>query len=106
MGHDFRGFCWYPSIDTTDWANACTRCTRVVDPQGIWLLEPSRTTRHASELSRIYGELAQGDITAKDIPAYTFGPELKRRVRGYQRFMKDWHWIAEESDDLELDAVG
>ena len=31
---DFRGFCWYPSIDSTDWSNFCRKASGVVDPQG------------------------------------------------------------------------
>jgi len=91
-GHEFRGFCWYPSIDSTDWANACTRCTKIVDPQGIWTLDSSRSTRHGSELSRVYGSLARGEITSRDIPAHEFGSELKRRLRGYLPMMSDGNW--------------
>jgi beta-glucosidase/6-phospho-beta-glucosidase/beta-galactosidase len=87
QGIDFREFCWYPSIDSTDWANACTRCTSIIDPQGIWWLDSTRTIRHESELSRLYGELAQGRITSKDIPAYNFAGDLKRRIRGYEPLM-------------------
>ncbi|MCU1295110.1 MAG: glycoside hydrolase family 1, partial [Bryobacterales bacterium] len=90
-GQDFRGFCWYPSIDTTDWANCCTQCTRVVDPQGIWTLDSSRTTRHDSELSETYGALARGEITSADIPARPFSQELARRLRGYFPLTTGWN---------------
>ena len=88
-GRDLRGFCWYPSIDSTDWANACTRCTEIVDPQGIWTLDRDRVIRHPSELSRIYTALARGEITSKDIPPYAFDEELQSRLRGYLPLM-DW----------------
>ena len=88
-GRDLRGFCWYPSIDTTDWANACTCCTEIVDPQGIWMLDGERVIRHESELSQLYGALARGEITSKDIPAYAFGEELQGRLRRYLPLM-DW----------------
>jgi len=88
-GRDLRGFCWYPSIDSTDWANACTKCTEIVDPQGIWTLDRDRVIRHPSELSRIYAALARGEITSKDIPAYAFEEELQSRLRGYLPLM-DW----------------
>ena len=64
-GTDFRGFCWYPSIDSTDWSNCCTRYTCEVDPQGIWWLDPARVIRHESELSRVYAGLAQGQLHRK-----------------------------------------
>jgi beta-glucosidase/6-phospho-beta-glucosidase/beta-galactosidase len=86
-GVDFREFCWYPSIDSTDWSNCCTRCTNVIDPQGIWWLDSERVTRHESELSRIYGQLARGLISSKDIPAYSFEYYLAPRLRGYEPLM-------------------
>ena len=48
---DVRGFCWYPSIDSTDWCHVCARSTVTVDPQGIWYLDRDRYVRYPSELS-------------------------------------------------------
>ncbi len=87
QGTDFRGFCWYPSIDSTDWSNCCTRHTCEVDPQGIWWLDPARVIRHESELSRVYAGLAQGLITSKDIRPYQFAGDLDRRMQGYKPLM-------------------
>jgi beta-glucosidase/6-phospho-beta-glucosidase/beta-galactosidase len=84
-GIDFRGFCWYPSIDTTDWSNACTRCTGVIDRQGIWSLAEGTMDRIGTELSGIYGALARGKITAAQIPDYGFGPDLAHRLRAYRQ---------------------
>ena len=95
-GVDFREFCWYPSIDSTDWANCCTRCTKIIDPQGIWWLDPERVTRHESELSRVYGALAQGVISSKEIPAYGFEGDLRRRLRAYEPLMS-WTWDGSEA---------
>ncbi len=86
-GVDFRGFCWYPTIDTTDWSHACTKLTGQVDPQGIWSLEGPHMERVATELSDTYGALARGEKRAADIAAYPFGPELRERVRGYRQWM-------------------
>lgn len=86
-GVDFRGFCWYPSIDTTDWSNCCTRVTREVDPQGIWSLDPGTLHRVDTELSAVYSQLARGKIRAAQIPARSFGPELQRRLRGYGKLL-------------------
>lgn len=97
-GVDFRGFCWYPTIDSTDWANCCTRYTCEVDPQGIWWLDSNRVTRHGSELSHIYAALAQNQITSKDIPAYGFAGDLDRRMRGYQPLMS-WTEGREQRQD-------
>jgi beta-glucosidase/6-phospho-beta-glucosidase/beta-galactosidase len=88
-GHDFRGFCWYPSIDTTDWWNCCTRATGKTDPQGIWSLEGEKLTRVDTELSYIYSVLAGGEMCAADIPFYGFSAGLERRVGRYAR-VSDW----------------
>jgi hypothetical protein len=52
----------------------------------------SRSTRHSSELSRVYGSLARGEITSRDISAHEFGSELKRRLRGYLPMMSNGNW--------------
>ncbi len=104
-GRDLRGFCWYPSIDTTDWSNACTKCTEIVDPQGIWTLDSERVIRHESELSRIYGALARREITSKDIPAHAFDPELENRLRSYFPLMS-WRSDALTVPGLTGSSVG
>lgn len=96
-GHDVRGFCWYPSIDSTDWANACTRLTGITDPQGVWSLNPANKMRVETELSEVYGALARGEMDTRDIPAYPFGPELQRRLQGYSPWMRDWDWMEEQT---------
>lgn len=82
-GFDFRGFCWYPSIDTTGWPQACTRFTGLLDPQGIWSLQPESFKRIDTELSALYSDLARGRITSAHLPDYPFGPKLQKRLRGY-----------------------
>ncbi len=87
-----KGFCWYPSIDTTDWNNCCVRHEGKVDPQGIWLLDESRQTRHASELSDHYTRLAKGESTHQDLPAYRFSPYWRARLKGFRALMSGWKW--------------
>ncbi len=82
-GIDFRGFCWYPSIDTTDWSSGCTRITGKLDPQGIWTLRPVTFERVDTELSALYSMLARGEIRSGDLPNYTFGADLQRRLQGF-----------------------
>jgi len=81
---DFRGFCWYPSIDSTDWCHFCTQATGTVDPQGIWRLDRSRWKRHASELSDYYTRLAAGKVRSEDLPAYIFSEDTAKHLVGYQ----------------------
>jgi hypothetical protein len=89
---DFRGFCWYPSIDSTDWCHVCTKATGTVDPQGIWGLDRKRWERHASELSFWYARLARGKSRAADLPAWRFGARLEHDLRGFTKLMQGWEW--------------
>jgi len=87
---DFRGFCWYPSIDSTDWCHLCTKATGTVDPQGIWRLDQNRWKRHASELSDYYVRLARATVTSADLPAYVFSPQTAKDLVGYEQLMSHW----------------
>jgi beta-glucosidase/6-phospho-beta-glucosidase/beta-galactosidase len=93
---DFRGFCWYPSIDSTDWCHCCTKCTGTVDPQGIWYLDKARWERHSSELSDYYTRLARGEAASVDLPAYRFTDDARRHVSGYESLMSHWDWREQE----------
>ena len=87
---DFRGFCWFPSIDATDWDSLCTRASQCVSPMGIWSLSQDRRERHGSELSDWYVRLAKGEATSRDLPAYLFHPPLDCDLQGYAHLMKHW----------------
>jgi hypothetical protein len=92
------GFCWYPSIDSTDWCHVCAKSTSTVDPQGIWFLDDERHIRHSSELSHWYSRLAKGDATYADVPAYRFQQPLDTQLAGYVKLMSHWEdWIEDES---------
>jgi beta-glucosidase/6-phospho-beta-glucosidase/beta-galactosidase len=95
---DFRGFCWFPYVDSTDWDSLVTKANGNVDPQGIYYSDAGvhwrddkRKIRHASELSEIYSKLAKHQITSKDIPAYKFQPPLNDLLHGFIPLMK-WKW--------------
>lgn len=68
-GRNFVGFCWYPFIDSTDWCSLCREPNRLIDPQGILYLS-NTFERRRSELSELYGRLAEGAIGSAEIPAY------------------------------------
>ena len=85
---DFRGFCWFPSIDATDWDSLCTMANRKVSPMGIWSLDQDCNQRRSSELSEWYARLAKGEATSSDLPAYPFLPPLDRDLRGYLQLME------------------
>ncbi|MDX2151857.1 MAG: family 1 glycosylhydrolase [Bryobacteraceae bacterium] len=94
-GVPVEGFCWFPSIDSTDWCHLCARCTHSVDPQGIWWLDAERWERHHSELSDCYAALAKGQLEISDLPAYRLQEPLDQLLRGYVRsFMSHWSgWL-------------
>lgn len=101
---DFRGFCWFPSIDSTDWSNLCARSTGAVDPQGIWYLDEHRVKRYSSELSEYYGLLASGSAIARDLPAYRFLAPLDRELSGYTRLMSHWdNWIEPDVNGSDVE---
>jgi hypothetical protein len=89
----FRGFCWYPFIDSTDWCSLVTKANCNVDPQGIFWLDCDSKKRNASELSEIFEALARGQITSKDIPAYRFESELDKMLENFLPMMDHWEWI-------------
>jgi beta-glucosidase/6-phospho-beta-glucosidase/beta-galactosidase len=91
-GIPFKGFCWYPFIDSTDWCSLVTQANCNIDPQGIFWLDPATKRRNSSELSEIFEALARGQITSKDIPAYRFQGTLKKSLRNFMPMMEHWNW--------------
>jgi beta-glucosidase/6-phospho-beta-glucosidase/beta-galactosidase len=93
LGLSFRGFCWYPYIDSTDWSSLVREARRDIDPQGIYWLDPS-FGRNASELSEIYAALARGEVRASDIPMRPFS-EGALDGRGVRNFLPQMPWLAD-----------
>jgi beta-glucosidase/6-phospho-beta-glucosidase/beta-galactosidase len=91
-GIPFKGFCWYPFIDSTDWCSLVTQANCNIDPQGIFWLDGNCQKRNASELSEIFAALARGQITSKDIPAYHFESELQGMLKNFLPMMRHWQW--------------
>jgi beta-glucosidase/6-phospho-beta-glucosidase/beta-galactosidase len=88
-GADLRGFCWYPSIDSTDWNNLCTKGSCDIDPQGIWSIGDTRWERIETELSIAYRKLASGEWSAADIPAHPFHAPWDKDLSGYVKLMRE-----------------
>ena len=91
-GIPFKGFCWYPFIDSTDWCSLVTQANCNIDPQGIFWLDCRSRKRNPSELSEIYKALALGQITSKDIPAYRFREPLDQQLKNFLPMMDHWQW--------------
>jgi beta-glucosidase/6-phospho-beta-glucosidase/beta-galactosidase len=92
-GVDFRGFCWFPFVDSTDWCSLVCRAEQKVDPVGIYWLDDDRWERHGSELSEWYGRLARGEASARDLPAYRFEEPWSTNLSGYFPLMEHWDWV-------------
>ena len=91
---DFRGFCWFPSLDATDWDTLCTVANKRVSPMGIWTLNQDSGAREDSELSDWYVRLARGECSSRDLPAYRLNPPLDEHLKGFVQRMKGdviWH---------------
>ena len=98
---DFRGFCWFPSIDATDWSSLCTEARCELSPMGIWSLDPERQQRLASPLSDWYVRLAQGKANWRDMPSYLPVAPLDRDLRGFLPLMLGWtNWIEQPTAKL------
>jgi beta-glucosidase/6-phospho-beta-glucosidase/beta-galactosidase len=92
-GADFRGFCWFPFVDSTDWCSLVCRAEGKVDPVGIYWLDSDRWHRHGSELSKWFSRLARGEAKVEEIPAYRFQHPWDESLRGFRRrLMRSWRW--------------
>lgn len=92
-GIDIRLFCWFPFIDSTDWDRWVTIPQGNIDPVGLLWLDKDRINRNASELSILYGQLANQEIGFEQLPAYTFLSPLDTQLKGYiAYFMSHWEW--------------
>ena len=90
-GVDFRGFCWFPFIDSLDWDSLLCRADRHIDPVGIYWLDEAGE-RHPSELSYWYGALARGEATSASLPCYRFREPLASQLAAFLPQMQHWEW--------------
>ncbi|HEX2148745.1 MAG TPA: family 1 glycosylhydrolase, partial [Actinomycetota bacterium] len=77
-GANLIGYCWYPFIDSLDWDSLLANADRHIDPVGVYWLD-EKLDRHASVMSDAY-KLAASGAPSSALPAYTFQPDVKRRV--------------------------
>ncbi|MBW3624041.1 MAG: hypothetical protein KY468_11595 [Armatimonadetes bacterium] len=91
-GVEFRGFCWFPLIDSTDWDTMLQKARGKIDPVGIYWLDQKKYRRNASMLSDSFRLLAQGKATSEDLPAYQFLPPVNEQLRGFLPQMSHWDW--------------
>jgi beta-glucosidase/6-phospho-beta-glucosidase/beta-galactosidase len=90
-GVDFRGFCWFPFVDSTDWDSLLRFACNNLDPVGVYWLDEQRD-RHASEFSDVYAALARHHIGSAEIPAYRFLEPVSTELSGFLTQMSHWEW--------------
>jgi len=78
----FRGFCWYPFIDSRDWASLLQRHEGHLDPVGIIWLDADNN-RHENEFSNNIKLLNSGQITIADVPTYAYQPPLNQTLKNF-----------------------
>jgi beta-glucosidase/6-phospho-beta-glucosidase/beta-galactosidase len=89
-GVPVEGYCWFPFIDSCDWASLLRRADRCIDPVGVFWLDES-LERHESSMSRTFAMAAQG-TPARNLPAYRFRRPVRDWVAGYLPQMEHWDW--------------
>jgi beta-glucosidase len=97
MGVPLDGLCWFPVIDSTDWASLLFRNDGHIDPVGVFWLD-QELARQPSMMSDTYAKAAAG-TPSRELPAYTLGEPVATWLRGYESQMSHWKWIpAPETD--------
>lgn len=89
-GVDVRGYCWFPFIDSADWASLLRECVGAIDPVGVlWLDE--NLDRRPSSMSVSFSLAASG-APAHQLPAYRFRPPVSEWLEGWLPHMSHWDW--------------
>ena len=89
-GVDVRGYCWYPFIDSADWASLLLECVGAIDPVGVFWLD-ERLDRRPSSMSISYA-MAAGGVPARELPAYIFRRPVSDWLAGWMPHMSAWDW--------------
>jgi hypothetical protein len=89
-GVPFDGYCWFPFIDSADWASLLLRCDRQIDPVGVYWLD-DRLERRASSMSVAYAAVARG-APSSALPAYRLQDPVDTWLAGWLPQMAHWDW--------------
>jgi beta-glucosidase/6-phospho-beta-glucosidase/beta-galactosidase len=77
------GFCWYPLIDSKDWASLLQECNNHLDPVGIFYLDENNN-RIPNEFSNNIGLLNSGKIKIEDVDTYNYLPPLDETLKKFK----------------------
>jgi beta-glucosidase/6-phospho-beta-glucosidase/beta-galactosidase len=98
-GYPLGSFCWFPFVDSCDWASLLDRCEGRVDPVGVVWLD-CELERHLSTMTMSYARAAAG-ANADELPAYRFRPPVNRWLEGWSAQMSHWDWVDPPSGEID-----
>jgi beta-glucosidase/6-phospho-beta-glucosidase/beta-galactosidase len=96
-GVDVQGYCWFPFIDSADWASLLAECEGAIDPVGVYWLD-EHLERRPSSMSVSYAMAASG-VPATDLPAYCLREPVATWLQGWLPQMSHWTWRPPPSDE-------
>jgi beta-glucosidase len=89
-GVPIEGHCWFPFVDSCDWASLLRRRERHLDPVGVYFLD-DELERQPSSISKSFAMAAAG-CTSENLPAYEFQRPVSHWLRGWLPQMAHWDW--------------
>ncbi len=89
-GVALEGYCWFPFIDSADWASLLCECVGAIDPVGVFWLD-EHLDRRPSSMSAAYAAAAAG-TPACDLPAYHLRRPVSDWLQGWLPHMAHWEW--------------
>jgi beta-glucosidase/6-phospho-beta-glucosidase/beta-galactosidase len=90
-GVDVRGLCWYPFVDSADWASQLVEQVGSVDPVGVYWLDAG-WERRPSSMSRSFAVAAAG-APSSALPAYRFRSPASEWLAGWMPHVSHWDWV-------------
>jgi len=103
-GVPVEGLCWFPVVDSADWASHLTRSVGHIDPVGVFWLD-ERWDRRPSSMSAAYA-LAAGGAPSSALPAYRFRPPASEWLAGWMPHMAHWPWQDPPADEVCSSRLG
>ena len=103
LGDRFHSITWFPALDSAGWGNRslATRFTgdgwRDLDPTGLLLIDPDTPEyeRRVTELAHLVYAYINGEITAEEMVAYSFDPEMHNYpMDRLGHLMQDFEFVA------------
>nr|WP_269205017.1 family 1 glycosylhydrolase [Motilibacter aurantiacus] len=89
-GIPLEGFCWFPTVDSSDWDSLLARAGGRRDPVGVLSLG-ARGERVATSFTAAWAAAAAG-TPAAELPAYRFQEPCSTQLSGLLPQLGHWPW--------------